>query len=153
MRSSQYWWQKLRTLVSNQVMVRGLVLIDFFSVLLLLMDIGAEMVTIDSDDGGPVINLYKITRQFRQSSKLWKIKTLQKMILKGRRGGREGWGRGADYIGYTLYFIHPRCHLVLIDGKGDSHPVSAGLAGCVNVRASNEVSRRFHNHKKTLLRH
>ena len=132
MRSSQYWWQKLRTLVGNQV-------------ILLLMDIGAEMVTIDSDDGGPVINLYKITRQFRQSSKLWKIKTLQKMILKGRRGGREGLGRGADYIGYTLYFIHPRCHLVLIDGKGDSHPVSAGLAGCVNLRASNEGSRKFHN--------
>ena len=45
--------------------------VDFFyQVILLLMDIGAEMVTIDSDDGGPVINLYKITRQFRQSSKL-----------------------------------------------------------------------------------
>ena len=150
MRSSQYWWQKLRTLVSNQVMVRGLVLIDFYLVLLLLMDIGAEMAAIDSDDGGPVINLYKITRQFRQSSKLWKIKTLQKMILKGRRGGVGGrGGRGADYIGYTLYFIHPRCHLVLIDGKGDSYSVSAGRqAGCVNLRASNDGSRRFHDKKK-----
>ena len=56
------------------------------------------------------------------------------MILKGRRGGVGGRDdRGADYIGYTLYFIHPRCHLVLIDGKGDSYSVSAGLAGCVNL--------------------
>ena len=154
MRSSQYRWQKLRTLVSNQVMVRGLVLIDFYLVLL-FCDGYRSGDGGDSDDGGSVINLYKITRQFRQSSKLWKIKTLQKMILKGRRGGDggRGGGRGADYIGYTLYFIHPRCHLVLIEGKGDSHPVSAGLAGCVNLRASIEGSWRFHNHEETLLRY
>ena len=151
MRSSQYRWQKLRTLVSNQVMVRGLVLIDFYLVLL-FCDGYRSGDGGDSDDGGSVINLYKITRQFRQSSKLWKIKTLQKMILKGRRGGDggRGGGRGADYIGYTLYFIHPRCHLVLIDGKGDSYSVSAGLAGCVNLWASIEGSWRFHNHEKTL---